>query len=139
METGGAMLKNRKIPRNGFTLTEAIVVATIIAILAVVAIPLYTGYVQRAKYNGAKGACELTAAAITYNHNRGLSIKASSAGGWDDIGIANPSDRDWTYTFPAIAGNAAINNSYKVTVAGNLGTYYFFLRPSGNANQWTGP
>ena len=32
--------------RNGFTLVEAVVVAAIVAILALVAITLYTGYIQ---------------------------------------------------------------------------------------------
>ena len=45
--------RNLKCSR-GFTLVEVIVVAVIVAVLATVAIPLYSGYVESAKLNTAE-------------------------------------------------------------------------------------
>jgi prepilin-type N-terminal cleavage/methylation domain-containing protein len=53
---------NRKWTR-GFTLVEIIVVAVIVLILAVVAIPMYNGYVKDAKLTTAENLAETTAAA----------------------------------------------------------------------------
>ena len=47
----------------GFTLIELLVVIVIIAILAAIAIPMYTGYVQRARRADAKTALEQVRAA----------------------------------------------------------------------------
>jgi prepilin-type N-terminal cleavage/methylation domain-containing protein len=47
---------HRKRNKKGFTLVEVIVVAVIVAVLAAVAIPLYLGYVQRARIQAAENA-----------------------------------------------------------------------------------
>jgi type IV pilus assembly protein PilE len=49
--------------QKGFTLIELLVVIVIIAILAAIAIPMYTGYVQRARRADAKTALEQVRAA----------------------------------------------------------------------------
>lgn len=43
--------QKKKKKKTGFTLVEVIVVAVIVAVLATVAIPLYTGYVESSKQN----------------------------------------------------------------------------------------
>ncbi len=101
--------------QKGFTLVEVIVVAVIVAVLAAVAIPSYTAYVRTARINSAKTSSELIGAAILQTHNRGLDISSS---GWNDIGITDPSDENWTYTFPALTGNAAMSVDYTISATG---------------------
>lgn len=47
----------------GFTLIEAVVVSVIVAILAAVAIPIYTGYIRDAQQTTVKNLAETAAAA----------------------------------------------------------------------------
>lgn len=54
--------KNMRNPK-GFTLIEAIITAVIIAILATVAIPLYTGYVAGARQDTVNNLAQTAAAA----------------------------------------------------------------------------
>ncbi len=91
----------------GFSLIEAIVVAVIIAILAATGIPLYNGYLNSSRMNNARSNLELVGAAVMQTHNRGIDISASD---WAAIGITDPSDNNWTYTFNALAPNGTIAN-----------------------------
>jgi prepilin-type N-terminal cleavage/methylation domain-containing protein len=125
----------------GFTLTEVIVVSVIIGILSAVSVPIYINYVDSANLNGAKSSAELVAAAITYNHNRGLGIEEND---WDAIGIASPDDGTWNYTFPALGADEKILSTYKITVTGISGRMngkvgYFTIRPSSDVMQWDEP
>jgi prepilin-type N-terminal cleavage/methylation domain-containing protein len=123
----------------GFTLTEVIVVSVIVAILAISAIPVYSGFITDASYKAAEGSCELVATAIAHAHNRGLSIL--TAGDWDALGVADPSDDNWTYTLTPLDARNSIGSDYAVTVVGKTGTRYsgktgyFYLRPP----RWVKP
>jgi prepilin-type N-terminal cleavage/methylation domain-containing protein len=128
----------KKHGKKGFTLVEAIVVGAIMAVLAAVAVPMYLGYVRGAKFDSARSACELIGAAIIQTNNRAINVDASD---YTDIGISNPSDNNWTFTFPAILGTAAMTNTYAITatgvgsMAGSSGT--FLPKQTGTA-RWTG-
>jgi type IV pilus assembly protein PilE len=131
----GQGMKNEK----GFTFVEAIVVGVIIAVLAIVAIPSYTAYVKNAQISTAQSMCQLIGAAIIQTHNRGISFTAND---WTDIGITNPSDNNWTYTFPALTGSAQLTATFAITATGQSGslngqTGTFLPLQTGTA-RWTG-
>ena len=136
-------MKKRSVYQDGFTLTEVIVISIIVAILAIVAIPVYTAYIDSANYKAAAGTCELVAAAISHTNNRGLTIAAND---WEDIGLdIDPSNDTWEYSFDGLHGDSAIASNYSVTVKGATGSkhdgeeYHFLIRPPDGTDQWDGP
>ena len=127
-------MKNKK----AFTLVEAIVVAVIVAILAGAGIPFFMGYLNDARIDSARTTIELVGAAVMHTHNRGKGIDTQDD--WDAVGITDPGDKDWTFTFGTLASNAgdatvkdyAINATYK---NGSSGTY----KPNQDkGSRWTG-
>jgi type IV pilus assembly protein PilE len=122
-------MKNQK----GFTLVEAIVVAIIMAILAAVAIPLYTGYVQSAQADSALSSCELIGAAVIQTHNRGIKINAST---FTDIGITSPGNTVWAFEFDGLNETDAMLATYTIrAISIKYGTY-FFKPKEVVANRW---
>ena len=123
----------------GFTLVEVIVAAIIVAVLAAVAIPRYLTYVKNAQISEAQSMCQLIGAAIIQVHNNGTSLTAND---WTDLGITNPSDNNWTYTFPALTGSATLTNTYAITATGQSGPVNgqtgTFLPLQTGSSQWTG-
>ena len=103
-------MKNEK----AFTLVEAIVVAVIVGILAGVGIPMLMGYLHDARRDSGRASIELVGAAIMQTHNRGIDIDANT---WEDLGITDPGDDTWQFTFGTLAANAsdATVNGYSVT------------------------
>ncbi len=106
-------MKNKK----GFTFVEAIVVAAIISIIALVGIPVYNGYITSTQLDCARSNLELIGAAIIQTHNRGSDIPQNS---WATIGISDPSDDKWAYTFNALTA-AANTNTISITATGAWG------------------
>lgn len=125
-----------KTKLQGFTLIEGLVTAAIIAVLSAVAIPVLLGYVRNAKTDNAQSACALIGTAVIQTNNRGINVNAST---WNDIGISDPSDNNWTYTFPAILGTATMTAAYEIKATGIGGmsgkTGKFYPKQTGT-NRW---
>jgi type IV pilus assembly protein PilE len=125
--------------QKGFTLIEAVIVGVIVAILAAVSIPLYSAYVKNARIDAARTTCELVGAAVIQTHNRGTDITGNS---WGNLGITDPTDDSWTYTFSSLTGTATLGTGYAITATGKKGdlngqTGTFCPKASGSA-RWTG-
>jgi len=90
--------------KKGLTLIELLVVISIVAILAAIAVPMYTNYLQRARRADAKTALEqLRAAQEMWRAERGRYS-------------VNVVELRTTYGVPAISGDYTINlNSSTVT------------------------
>jgi prepilin-type N-terminal cleavage/methylation domain-containing protein len=114
---GNAMAGSGFAHHSGFTLVEVLVVATIIGVLAIIAIPIYNSYVTSAYDRDARSRCEMIGAAVMQRHNQGLAIAASS---WNQIGITNPSDNIWTYSFQVYPVGADVAD-YTITATAVAG------------------
>jgi prepilin-type N-terminal cleavage/methylation domain-containing protein len=124
--------------KNGFTFVEAVVVAVIMGILAAVAIPVYTAYIENTMKDNARADMQLIGAAAMQAHNRGTDIDAND---WGDLGITDPSDEQWSYTFQALAPGANADN-WTVTAedeSGRFGGANGTYTPNAAAgNRWGG-
>lgn len=119
----------------GFTFVEAIVISVIVAILAAVAIPIYGSYVQRARIDSARAACQLIGSAVAHHHFRGDTVDAND---WDGIGITDPSDDNWDYVFPALNPDEELDESYAIAAVTADGDSGWFKPKESKENRWTG-
>lgn len=108
--------------QKGFTLTEVIAVAVIVAIISLIGIPILTGYMADAQIDSARNKLELIGTAIMHAHTRGQDIGANS---WADLGITDPGSDMWAFTFGALAASAdeVTVNNYSISVTGQKGTF----------------
>ncbi len=121
--------------KKGFTMVEVIVVSAIVAILATAAFLVSRGYVTSAMRDNARAKLELIGAAVMLTHNRGIDITPASD--WIDIGISDPSDENWIYTFDELLANVDPPVDYSITATGDedVGTY----KPHEDfGSRWTG-
>lgn len=105
----------------GFTLVEVIVVSVIVAILAAVAIPIYTGYINDAALNQANNEAANFAGAVSSAINAGFTVQATNFGAT----ITGPVQVKWA-TVPAGwsggAGNEPVINIAKGVVLTTTGS-----------------
>jgi type IV pilus assembly protein PilE len=115
------------IKHRGFTIIELMIVVAIVAILAAVAMPIYSDYVMRSRLPEAHGA---------------LSTGRVRAEQWFQdqrvyTGFACPTDTNfWRYTG---CGNAAAANTYTITATGQgrMAGFVFTINET-NTRQTTG-
>lgn len=96
----GVMYLNRFNGRTGFTLVELMVTVAILAVLAAIAIPMYSNYINRAKQSDA--IIGLKAAQMAqeqfFSENNVYSNTIDILPGFDDAGAANDSYAKGEYT-----------------------------------------
>lgn len=95
----------------GFTLIELLVVVSIIGILAAIALPSYTKYINRSRRIDAKNA--LTAVQLAQEKYRGNNITYSSV--LSDLGLSSNSPQG----FYTLSISAATATSYTATATVN--------------------
>ncbi len=110
----------------GFTLVEVIVVAVIVAVLALVGIQLYTGYVQDARQNTAENLAASAAGYLATERNRESTITTGTVAGPGNIGVTpTGGNTATTFTVPANATLVISASSVSSTVgtSSSTGTY----------------
>ena len=89
--------------KNGFTLTEVLIVVVIIGVLAALTIPRFSA--QPEKANAAEAAGILGAirqGEMAYKLDTGsISATPIDATGWAKLGLDNPNTTKWVYTIDA--------------------------------------
>lgn len=74
-------MRTKKLNNKGFTLVEVIVVAVIVAVLALVGIQLYQGYVQDARQSTAEHLAASAASFLATERSRGTTLTGTWGGG----------------------------------------------------------
>ena len=97
----------------GFTLIELMIAVAVVAIIASVAFPSYTGFVQRSRVAEATGAMSTTRVRLEqyYQDNRNYGSTASACG------VAMPVSDAFTYSCGW--GGGGTSQSYLITATGN--------------------
>lgn len=106
----------------GFSLIELMVTIVIVGILAAVAVPAYTGYVQRANRSAAQQfLMEVSSRAEEYRLDA-RQYPTAIGTGTGELDISVPSDVSSYYDVSLSADNTATPPTYTVTAAPKTGT-----------------
>lgn len=106
----------------GFTLIELMITVAIVGILAAVAVPAYTGYVQSANRSAAQQfMMEVSSRAEEYRLDAGQYPTAIGSG-TGELDISVPSDVSNYYSVSLSASNSATPPTYTVTATPKSGT-----------------
>lgn len=106
----------------GFSLIELMVTVVIVAILAAVAVPAYTGYVQRANRSAAQQfMMEVSSRAEEYRLDA-RQYPTAIGTGTGELDVSVPSGVSDYYNVSLSANNTATPPTYTVTAAPKAGT-----------------
>jgi len=123
-------MKNRR----GFTMLELMVVVIIVAVLAAVAVPLYTGYIKKARVSEAEARLgQILTAAKAFGQETGNWPIATSAGFFGDM-TASP---NFTYAITSASGPATGTFTSTATGTGTMAGATVTLTLTGIQNQGT--
>lgn len=127
------MIISRRHGQRGFTLTEVLIAVAIIGILAAIALPSYSAYVQKARRTDAKEAL----LRIQLEQERWRANNASYAGklvddlGWSEaksaeghysLALSDPSATSFTATATAIGIQAKDTSCKEISLTYSAGT-----------------
>lgn len=108
------LIDRRPARSRGFTLIELMITVAVVGILAAVALPSYTGYLQRSRIAEATG--DLTATRVRleqfYQDNRHYGSTAAACG------VPLPNDGSKPFTYSCTWGSTASNQSFVLRATG---------------------
>ena len=105
---------NRRLSnQHGFTMLELMVVVIIVAVLAAVAVPLYTGFIKKARVSEAEARLgQILTAAKSFGQENNTWPTAASAGFFGDL-TASPN-----FTYAITTGGGPVTGTFASTATG---------------------
>lgn len=131
-------MRTKKLNNKGFTLVEVIVVAVIVAVLALVAIQLYTGYIEEARRNTAENLAGSASNFLQSVVNSG--VLETAIANFTGTNTGGTTGLTWSATLPGsnvvsftIPPNAVVTVSGGVVTAsvngeGTIGVYRYKIQ-----------
>ncbi len=124
----------------GFTLVELMIVVAIIAILAAIAIPMYSGYVKKAKISEALTGIDAIKSAVVVYYQKNGAFPATNTT-ISDLGV-HLDQTKWTYSITTSGNNCTIKATATDQAGSGLSGGYVYI--TGTANEdgsisWSSP
>lgn len=115
----GTLCKRRERAA-GFTLIELMIVVAIIAILAAIALPIYSNYITRSKLTEAQNWLSQLRVSMEQYYQDNRSYAGSASGTTTSCGVSMPTSPTVKYFTFTCALNGT--TGYTITATGNAGT-----------------